>query len=356
MKAVAEGVLTIDDAFEDAMTFCLNCRACEAVCPSLVPFGRAMEGARAELAVARPTWKRRLRHLVLGRLIANRRLVSLLTDFLRIVQMTGGQRLAIGVPRRSLQGIRRIVREPLRVASRPGRRVGLLVGCVMSQWFRGVNQAAIELLEMAGLQVVVPSAQTCCGALAVHDGDISDGRRLAAINAGAFAGVDEVVATAAGCSAHLKSYHHLVGDGDAIATSSSDITEVVARLIGDGSLPNLPPRQESVVIHDPCHLRHAQRVVTAPREILGAAGYEFIEADPEAICCGAAGIYSLLRPKASHELGRRLAGLVESRGPAIVASANPGCEMQLRSHLSRNFRVVHPIELYLEAIRSGDDV
>ena len=79
MSGVVSGVLQLDGDFEEAMSFCLNCRACEAVCPSLVPYGRAMEGARAEIAAQRPRLGRRLRHFALGRLLPSRRLVALLT-------------------------------------------------------------------------------------------------------------------------------------------------------------------------------------------------------------------------------------------------------------------------------------
>jgi glycolate oxidase iron-sulfur subunit len=106
-----------------------------------------------------------------------------------------------------------------------------------------------------------------------------------------------------------------------------------------------------VVLHHPCHLRYAQRLTEPPRQILAAAGYRIIDADPEGLCCGAAGIYSLLRPATSQELGERLAGLIAGRSET-VATSNPGCEMQIRSYLDRGYRIAHPIELYLEAIRS----
>lgn len=355
MRGVTEGVLQIDAVFEDAMTFCLNCRACEAVCPSMVPFGRLMEGARAELAVARPSLQRRLRHFVLGRVLANRGGMGLVTDAVRAVQRLGLHRLLAGTAGRSASGLRSIANAPRRLEQRDGPRVGLLVGCVMDKWFRGVNQAAIDVLALAGCQVVVPPSQTCCGALAVHDGDILDGRRLAATNVEAFLDVDLVVATAAGCSAHLKGYDKIVHNGGGLAARAVDITELVAHLIADGSLPRLEDRGREVVVHDPCHLRHAQRITAAPRDILTAGGYRVVDADPEGICCGAAGIYSLLRPKTALALGQRIAGLVAARGSTLVASANPGCEMQLRSHLPNAYRVAHPVELYLEAIRSGDD-
>jgi glycolate oxidase iron-sulfur subunit len=352
MKGVAEGVIDLDDDFEEAMTFCLNCRACEAVCPSMVPFGRAMEGARAEITAQRPTARRRIRHLLLGRFLANRGLVGLASDGARLMQRLGVSRILPGRWGRGLRGLR-----PLRTIGVPtsngfGPTIGLLAGCVMSKWFSGVNAAAVELLTRAGYRVVIPEDQTCCGALVVHDGGIEEGRRLAAINIRAFEDVDRVVATAAGCSAHLKSYGNVVSEGAQMAAGAADITEVIAELIATGKLPSIATDPGDVVLHDPCHLRHAQRSTEPPRQILRAAGYHVVDADPEGLCCGAAGIYSLLRPATSRELGTRLASLIDDRG-RLVATSNPGCEMQIRSHLDRDYRIAHPIELYLEAIRSS---
>ena len=355
MSAVAAGALRVDADFEEVMTFCLNCRACEAVCPSLVPYGRAMEGARAELAAQRPGLLRRLRHFVIGRLVPSRRFMSLLARFVRLSQQL---RLAWLMPRRvraGFRGLRPIVGHQVaaaRHATGPLGRVALLRGCVMEPWFANVNRVAAALLGRAGYEVVSPAAQTCCGALAAHDGAMPAAARLARQNAAAFAGFDVVVATAAGCSAHLKEYGHF--DGAALAGAAVDVTELVARAITDGRLPRLNLGRGPVAIQDPCHLRHAQRILAAPRLIVEAAGYVPVEIDPDGLCCGAAGIYSLLRPEAAAELGRRKAGQVRSSESTLVASANPGCEMQLRTHLPDWYRVAHPIELYWEALVGGE--
>lgn len=109
-----------------------------------------------------------------------------------------------------------------------------------------------------------------------------------------------------------------------------------------------------MAIQDPCHLRHAQRVTVEPRRILEAGGYEVVEIDPAGMCCGAAGIYTVLQPEASQELGNRKAAQVRSTGVSRVASANPGCEMQLRSSLGRDYEIAHPIEWYLHAIEGAE--
>src|SRR5690606_24854666 len=238
------GELEADESFADIMGFCLQCRACEAVCPSLVPFGRAMEGARAEVAVQVPEPSRLLRHLVLGRVLPNpvlMRYVSLGTMLVR--------RLGIGriLPFRlsgPLAGMRSLddTSGTRGTVTGPGElgTAAVLAGCVMDPWFRPVQDATIALLARAGYRVVVPEQQTCCGALAAHDGAAEEARRLAARNVTAFDGADVVVVTAAGCSAHIAEYGNWAEGAGDLAKRSRDVTMVVAELIAAGHLPRLP--------------------------------------------------------------------------------------------------------------------
>ena len=177
---------------------------------------------------------------------------------------------------------------------------------------------------------------------------------MAARNIQALSGVDLVVSNAAGCSAHLKEYAEWAGDGGAIlARRARDVTEVIAGAIEDGRLPAMSINRGVVAVQDPCHLRHAQRIVEAPRVIVSAAGYQPVDlADDQ--CCGAAGLYSMLHPETSHTLGENKAAQIRAVGSTVVASANPGCEMQVRAHLDNWYRVAHPVELYWEAIREKE--
>lgn len=355
MSAVAEGVADVDEVFAEVMGFCLQCRACEPVCPSLVPFGRAMEGARAEITAQAPSIGRRFRHFLLGRALGMRWLMWLGTRLLAMAQSVRLDLVRVG-PLRRLAGLRRL---PVIGRRFTGGRWGedsrgtaaVLTGCVMEPWFGGVHEATIGLLQMAGYAVEAPQGQTCCGALAAHDGAAREAGDLAERNIVAFEGYDLVVVNAAGCAAHLKDYGHW-GSED-LAERVVDVTEVVAGFIDGGALPVLEPSGESVAVQDPCHLRHAQRITYEPRRILEAAGYETVEVDPAGLCCGAAGAYVLVHSATSAELGRRKARQVEATGMRLVASANPGCELQLRAHLGGEYRVAHPVELYYASLRSA---
>lgn len=356
MAAVGAGVADVDGAFAEIMESCLQCRACETACPSLVPFGRAMEGARAELR-AQHTHQgvRRLglsRGLDSGPLL---RLAGALAPLGAKLPLPAGIGRTAGAVRRNQPGP---VKGTGRQAGEPRRgHVALLSGCVMDAWFGEVHVAAIELLTAAGFDVSVPESQGCCGALAAHDGHVEETRRMARVNVEAFEGYDRVVVDSAGCGAHLKELGHWADGGDELASRVEDVNVVIAEAIADGWLPTLEQPRGKVAVHDPCHLKHAQRITQEPRAVLRAGGYEPVDVDPVGMCCGAAGVYSVLHPAEADELGRRKVAEVASAGTTVVASANPGCEMQLRGHLGREYRVAHPVELYWEALRdSGHSV
>jgi len=354
MRAVDEGIMVVDERFGEIMDFCLQCRACEVVCPSMVPFGRAMEGAKAEVVAQRPDARRAFKRSVFGRALRVRGLVTMASWMAAGAQRTGIAPRLPGLLGR-IAGLRPI---PIPVPSTRGRTwdpdgipkgtIALFSGCVMDPWFSEVHVAVIQLLRTAGFRVVAPEKQTCCGALAAHEGAAYDAADMVERNVQAFEGFDTVVVDAAGCSAHLKA--HAGGDGTSLATRVVDATELVASLIAEGSLPTIDVDRGPVAIQDPCHLRHAQRIVDEPRAILRAAGYQPVEIDTHGMCCGAAGAYQLSHPETSDELGRRKADQVRTTGARIVASANPGCEMQLRTHLDATVRVAHPVELYWEAV------
>ena len=356
MTAVLDGVIDMDDVFEETISFCLGCRACEPVCPSMVPYGRTLEGARAEIFAQKGGAARRLRAWILETWLGSRGIIGMITWATALAQRTGLARIAPRRLRRGLEGLRRVkwitpslLGKTFEPDQDPLATVGFLIGCIMGPWFPEVHQASISLLVRGGYRVVVPATQTCCGALAAHDGAADGARRLATRNAAAFGEVDYVVADAAGCSAHLKDYRHWVPDRDlGPRWQVRDITELIAEAIKDGRLPQLGEKRGTVALQHPCHLRNAQRITDQPKAILAAAGYDAVDIDPQ--CCGAAGFYSMLRPDTSARFGKDKVADIQRSGAQVVASANPGCEMQLRSHLGDGYQVLHPVELYEQAL------
>jgi glycolate oxidase iron-sulfur subunit len=212
-----------------------------------------------------------------------------------------------------------------------------------------VNRATIRVLVRAGWRVVVPRAQRCCGALAAHHGRPAAARALAERNLRAFAAADVVAVNAAGCGAHLKDVGELLGSAEArtFATKVRDVTELLVDAeTTDAELAPIPAR---VAYHDACHALRVQHIREQPRALLRAIpGLEVVDVPEGDVCCGAAGLSNVLEPEQSGELRRRKAEAIASTGAAIVASANPGCTMQIAAGLREigaAVEVVHPVEL-----------
>ncbi len=363
MRSLAEGTITDPSAIAPYLDRCLDCRACESVCPSGVKYGEILETVRSEMRTAQPArgFKARLRGFVLRQIVARQGRLRLAFALGRVGEVLGLRRLARAV------GLLRPHQNALLPAIPPGRErrplastypskgtprgeVYLFVGCVMEQMFGRINRATVDLLTHNGFTVHVPSRQVCCGALLVHDGQASVARTLAQDNVRAFVGDLPIILNSAGCGCAMKEYGHLLGNpaGEAFAARVRDVSEFLAS-VDLRATPKPMPRR--VAYDDPCHLCHGQGVREPPRELLRQVpDLQLVtHADPED-CCGSAGIYNLLQPELAHEIGQRKADKLIASGAELVATGNPGCMLQLRAHLTARgstMQVVHPVELLL---------
>jgi glycolate oxidase iron-sulfur subunit len=377
IKAVSEGELDLlSPGFVHQMSECLDCRACAAVCPSGVQYGELVEAARAEIerakAPERPASARAARWAVLKILFGNLRLMRAAAVTLRFYQRSGMQRIVrnSGILRRlGLEGAEALAptvsprffvpRDQRFEAPAARRAVMLHAGCVMHVAFAGVDEATVRVLKFNGCTVVVPSSQGCCGAIAVHAGELDFGRELAKRNIAAFeqSGAEFYIINAAGCGSTLKEYGHLLKDdlqwAARAAAFSKRVRDVIEFLDEIGLAP--PQRRVDAVVtyQDPCHLAHAQRITAAPRRLLQQIpGVQLREMNESSVCCGSAGIYNVTQPEMAKRLGRRKAENVIATSAEIVATANPGCALQLAAGLrekSSSMQVKHVIELLDEA-------
>jgi glycolate oxidase iron-sulfur subunit len=243
--------------------------------------------------------------------------------------------------------------------------VALLAGCVMSTAYADVHRATARVLARNGFDVIVPTGQGCCGALAVHSGDLESGRSAARVNIEAFdrVDIDAVLVNAAGCGAAMKEYDFLLRNDPAYAERarrfSDSVQDVTEFLVAQG-LTAQPGRLEMTVTYqEPCHLVHAQRIAAQPRALLAAIpGLKLVEMPESSLCCGSAGVYNLLQPEMSSTLlDRKLDNAAKTGAPTIV-SANPGCMLQLQSGLRQRgveTEVVHIMTLLDRAYATGGD-
>ena len=351
MRAIQDGIAEPDTSFEGFMDLCLVCRACEDVCPSHVPFGRMMEAAREQVEPLRSRRARTVRWVGFHRVLphpAMVRVAAALQPLARPFMSRSTRRL---LPRNghAFARLPRVTEPPEGIDVRG--TVALLSGCVQDRWFRDVNLATIRVLAGNGWRVVVPKGQACCGALAAHNGRLAVARRLARRARHTFEGADVVVVNAAGCAAHMTSFEELQSG------TELPVREVTSFLHAEGLSAPLGRLEATVAYHDACHALRALKIHDEPRALLSEIpGLTLSEVPNGDRCCGAAGIYNVTQPEAAGALGREKAEAIASTGATIVASANPGCSMQLAAQLraiGSPIEVVHPIQLLDRAATAG---
>jgi len=212
--------------------------------------------------------------------------------------------------------------------------------------------------------VEVPAAQTCCGQPAWNFGDRADTAAIAKQVIEVFEPYDHVVAPSGSCGGML-SHHYpaLFAEDPAWAERahafSAKVRDVSERLTELGE-PRAPrqPLHARVVYHDACHLAHGQGIRTQPRTLLqGIPGVELLTPAESEICCGSAGIYNLVQPEPAAQLGARKVRHIAALSPDMIATANPGCTLQIAAAarvLGYKWPVFHPIQLVDASIRGVD--
>ena len=374
IKALAEGRIGLTDSSVKHLSLCLDCRACETVCPAGVPYGRLIEAAKAEIERQRPggLMRRAFRWANFGLLLGHPRVLALAAAGLRLYQASGLQSLVrrSGIVRAlpgtlqaweallpSLPGAAERAPLPALTPAEGERRgrVAMLTGCVQSVLFGAHNRATARVLARNGWDVVAPPGQGCCGALNAHGGDHARALEMARRTLDVFerADVEAVVVNTSGCGAHMKAYGTLLAEDPVyadrarrLAASVRDLSEFLAAAPLRGVLTPVPM---TVTYHDPCHVVHGQKIRTAPRQLLAQIPALRVVDLPESDwCCGSAGIYNLTQPEMAARLLRRKVRHVTSTGAEAVVTANPGCILQIQQGLGEagsSVRVLHLVEI-----------
>ncbi|WP_194174783.1 (Fe-S)-binding protein [Desulfofundulus thermobenzoicus] len=366
---------------------CLDCRACEAACPSGVRPGALVEKARDRLGrlEKRPGAGILLRELAMRFLFPYPRRLELAGRFLRFYQRSGlrtaarrlgllklfppavreMERILPAVPARTARAILARADKNGEGGARAGngRTAGLFLGCVMDVLFAGINLATARLLERHGFRVTAPAGQVCCGALHLHNGNRAGAVKLARRNIDAFlaAGVDCVVTNAGGCGAALLEYPEiLAGDpvyADRAREFARKVIDIAELLAQTGFVPPRGSFPHRVAYQASCHLKNIMGVADAPKRLLRqVSGLTLLEMPDEARCCGGAGIYNLTHPEMAGALLRRKMADIPP-GTEVVATGNPGCLLQLL-HGAEKYgppvQVKHIVEILEEAYTAGE--
>ncbi len=381
MRGLAEGSIALTDSVVAHFDRCLGCMGCMPACPSGVRYDVLIEETRAsiERSYRRPLaerihralpfalfpYPRRLR--VIARILAFYRASGIQhlvrrSGILRVLPRRLAQLESLAPPASDASGV--VLPERVAATGLRRARVGLVAGCVQRVFFPGVNAATLRVLSAEGCEVWIPPDQGCCGALSMHAGREDEGldfaRRLIASFETRPVPVDAILVNAAGCGSNLKDYGRLLAAdpqwADRAARFSGlvrDISEYLA------PMPPVAPRHPlplRVAYHDACHLAHAQKIRSEPRELLrGIPELTLVEIAEGDSCCGSAGVYNLVQPESADEIGARKADQVRAANADLMASANPGCTLQIQKMLrlsGAGLPAAHPIEI-LDASISG---
>ena len=373
MKLANEGKVEMTGTLVSHFDRCLGCMGCLTSCPSGVEYDKLIESTRQQIERrhTRSLPDRLLRAFIFALFPHPRRLRLLLLSML-LYQRSGLKRLVTRsgllnkLPTR-LAGMHAIMpavstkllraRLPAFTPAKGSRRarVGLLTGCVQRVFFPGVNEATVRVLASEGCDVYAPSAQACCGALSLHSGREEDAKKYARRLIAAFEELElnYIAVNAAGCGSSMKEYGELLRDdpvySERAARFSSRVRDVNELLAELGPVAPRQAIKARVAYHDSCHLAHAQGIRRQPREVLASIpGLELVPIAESDVCCGSAGIYNLIEPEPARELGERKVRNIYDTGAQVVASANPGCTLQIKAtaeRLGRPVRVLHPVEI-----------
>jgi glycolate oxidase iron-sulfur subunit len=331
---------------------CLTCRNCESTCPSGVQYGQLVDIGRkivddqvprgAGAAALRWTLKEGLGSPLFG-------------PAMRVGQAVRGllpAALKAKVPARQATG-----RWPSR--EHP-RKVLMLAGCVQPAMLPNINSATARVLDAAGIQVLVPPAAGCCGAVKFHLNDQEGGRAQMRANIDAWwplleQGVEAIVMNASGCGVTVKEYgHHLQHDAAyaAKARRVSDLTRDLSELLPDIAAAlrgKVRPTAGLLAFHPPCTLQHGQQLRGGVEKHLGELGFTVRLAPGEShLCCGSAGTYSVLQPEIATRLRDRKLGHLDELQPQAIVSANIGCISHLQGGTATPVR--HWVEVLDEAL------
>jgi glycolate oxidase iron-sulfur subunit len=367
--------MEIGDSMALHIDRCLGCLACETACPSGVQYGRIVERARAQIEnnYRRGFLSRAVRQFFFGNVLHNLKRLERMAKLVRFYQRSGMQTVLRKTGVLRLVGAADLDRLSPRIDSefffseigktfpavgeRRGK-VAFLAGCINNVAFSHLNRATVKVLTENGIEVHIPAGQGCCGALDAHAGFREDARKLARRNIEVFLSgdYDAIVTNAAGCGSLMKEYDDLLEHDSQFgararefASKVKDVTEYLAQV---GLRPPKKKIEQNVIYQDPCHLLHAQKVKSQPRDLLKAIGCKLVEIPHADQCCGSAGVYNVAQNELSMKILEAKMDDISSVSADLLATGNVGCMIQIRAGVDQrkmNLPVKHVMELLQEA-------
>ena len=354
---------------EDIQGLCIQCGSCVPVCPGKIDIpGLILELRRrlvveqgqslATKAIFGVVNNRRLFHGML-RLASRTQKPFTKGRFIRHLPMF----LSDMTDFRSLPAIADVpFRDRIKAIQQPkgGQKIAFYSGCLIDFAYPEMGESLVKILNKAGIEVLFPEAQTCCGAPARYSGAYEVAAQNAKDNIQALleTEVDHVVSACPTCTVALKhdflDTFRSLGITDAtaaaerLAAKTIDFSTLVKRLVDARRLTFKEGEDLGrITYHDSCHLKRTLKAADEPRELLQKAGHELTEMYECDTCCGMAGSYSLKLPEISAPILERKLKNIKDTGAERVVMDCPGCVMQIRGGMDKDgapIKVEHTAE------------
>ncbi len=232
----------------------------------------------------------------------------------------------------------------------------LFVTCLAEQFFPGVLQRMVGLLERLGVQVAFPEAQTCCGQPFFNSGYWTQARELAVKWLEVFGGTDDVIVSPSGSCVDMVRHHypHLFSPGtperrlaEVAAARTFELTQFLVNELKVTDVGARFPRK--VAYHASCHLLRGLRAREEPKALLRKVqGLELIPLSDEETCCGFGGVFSVIYPEVSQAMMEAKVRSIEQSGAEAVVACDAGCLMNIAGGLRKTnspVRALHMIEV-----------
>jgi glycolate oxidase iron-sulfur subunit len=361
MQGLVTGKLELTPRVEAHLDQCLACRACEAVCPAEVPYGKLIDAARAELR--HRGHDEPLKARLFAFFMRSPARLHLLRALLRLSEKSGLTSLMLKSGPASVQRLVRLMpampkprRWDATYAPRmsSGKSVSLFLGCVADISQPQVTASAIAVLNALGIEVQIPKAQGCCGALDQHAGRAAKAAALARRNLAAFGGDAPILGSATGCTASLKEYPQIAGaDAGSFSARVQDLGSYLAAhpLIDKIEFKAWNAR---ALVQAPCTQRNVLKSEKSAFDLVKLVPGLIVKPIPASMgCCGAAGSYMLNEPERADAFADAYAAHIQEQKAEVLITSNVGCALHLRAALVRRgvrIPVLHPVELLAQQL------
>ncbi len=329
---------------------CLTCRSCETTCPSGVEYGQLLSIGRelAEKNSPRKFYDSLLRRLLRLVIPYRQRIGFIVTIALKIKPF---------LPASTQRQLPTQVRHDVLLTTHQ-RHVILPMGCAQDAFAADINIDCQTILDHLGVTAIEINSDTCCGAMSEHMSQSSEAKIFMKKNIDAWwpsieNGAEAIVSTASGCGVMIKDYGQLLANDTNYAKKAVRVSKLcvdISEFLSKEDLSAFKSTQSKrISFHAPCTLQHGQKITGKVESLLEQVGYDLIEYNDAHLCCGSAGTYSILQKNISKKLlNNKLGNLLQSQ-PDIIATANIGCLLHMRSGTNT------PVKHWLQLINPSKD-